>query len=110
MRAWAVLLVAAWLGACTTASDEYVDRGKLSQLAVGRTTYSDVTASWGQPTRASTLPDGKRLAAYPYIWLETGAVTFISGAGPVSSSETRTGEVTLTFDAAGVLQSYAAPR
>ena len=109
MRAWAVLLLAAWLGACT-ASDDYIDNGKLSQLAVGRTTYSDVTTSWGQPTRTSMLPDGRRVAVYPYIWLETGAVTFISGAGPVSSSETRTGEVTLTFDTAGVLQSYAAPR
>lgn len=110
MRAWAVLLLVAWLGACTAASDGYVDNGKLSQLAVGKTTYSEVTASWGQPTRTATLPDGKRVAVYPYVWLETGAVTFISGAGPVSSSETRTGEVTLTFDAAGVLQSYAAPR
>lgn len=109
MRAWVALLVAAWLGACT-ASDDYIDNGKLSQLAVGRTTYSDVTTSWGQPARTSTLPDGRRVAVYPYIWLQTGAVTFISGAGPVSSSETRTGEVTLTFDATGVLQSYAAPR
>lgn len=110
MWTWAVLLVVAWLGACTAASDVYVDRGKLSQLAVGRTTFGDVTAAWGEPMRGGTLPDGRHVAVYPYAWLETGAVTFIAGAGSVSSSETRTGEVTLTFDAAGVLQSYAAPR
>jgi len=109
MRMSVVLLAVVWLCACTAAPDGYVDHGKLSQLAVGKTTYNQVVTDWGPPASSSTLPDGRRVAVYPYVWLVTGAVTGIAGAGPVGSTETRTGQVALTFDQAGVLQSYQTP-
>ena len=109
MRIPKILVIAAWLCACTggATQDGYVDKGKLSQLTVGKTTYSDVTNAWGQPTSSSTLADGRRVAVYPYVWLVTGAT---SGFGSGGNTDTKTGEVTLNFDNAGVLQSYQAPR
>lgn len=110
MRLHAVLFMAAWLCACTGAPEAYVDHGQLSQLRVGTTTYDQVAASWGPPAGTSMLPDGRRVAVYPYIWLVTGAVTVVAGGGPIGSTETRTGQLALTFDQAGVLQSYREPR
>ena len=110
MRRAAILLTAIWLCGCTGTPEGYIDHGKLSQLNVGTTTYGQVTTAWGPPASTSMLPDGGRVAVYPYIWLVTGPVTSIAGAGPVGSTDTRTGELTLTFDRASVLQSYREPR
>jgi hypothetical protein len=110
MRFWKVLLTAAWLCACTATPEGYIDHGKLAQLTPGTTTYDQVVASWGPPASTSTLPDGGRVAVYPYVWLVTGPVTSVAGVGPVGSTDTRTGELALTFDRAGVLQSYREPR
>jgi len=110
MRLAINLLLAIWLCACTNSTQGYIDHGQLSDLAPGRTTYDQVVTSWGQPMSTSAAPDGSRVATYPYIWLVTGAVTGIAGAGPVGSTETRTGELALLFDRAGVLQSYREPR
>jgi len=110
MRLVAILLMAAWLCACTATPEGYIDHAKLSQLSVGTTTYDQIVTSWGQPMSTSTLPDGRQIAVYPYIWLVTGPVTSIAGAGPVGSTDTRTGPLSLTFNPAGVLQSYQEPR
>jgi len=109
MKPWLVLLTMVWLGACSAGTGGYIDNAKLKQLTVGRTTYDDVMSSWGQPTNTSTSPNGSRTVTYPYTWLETGPMTSAPGMGPVSSTETRTGWVTLIFNPGGVLQSYTTP-
>jgi len=110
MRLAMGLLLAIWLCACTNSTEGYIDHGKVSDLVLGKTTYDQIATGWGAPMSSSTLPDGSRIVTYPYIWLVTGPVTSIAGAGSVGSTDTRTGELSLTFDRAGVLQSYREPR
>ncbi len=110
MRVWAILLTSVWLAGCASAGT--VDRDKLGQLAVGRTTDAELTTSWGPPLSGSTLPDGRRVMTYRYVWMQTGPTTsFVPGFGPIgSTTDTLTGQVTLTFDLHGVLQAYSYAR
>jgi hypothetical protein len=106
MRSWTILPAVALLAGC--ASQGTIERGKLGELAVGRTTDAALATSWGPPLRGATMPDGRRVLTYRYIHIETGATaSFAPGFGPIgSSTDTVTGQVTLTFDPRGVLLSY----
>src|SRR5262249_38830210 len=108
----AMLLAAAWLAGC--ASQGTVERDRLSELVDGRTTQTELTASWGPPWRELTLQDGRHVLTYRTIHVQTGpavGVGFGPGTGPTSStSDTLMGQVTLTFDLQGVLLSYAYTR
>jgi hypothetical protein len=106
MRLWAILLAAFWLAGC--ASQGTIDREQLSQLAVGRTTSAELTTSWGPPLRDTTLSDGRHVVTYRYIYLQTGPITSFAGPGfPIGgTTDTVTGQVSLTFDPGGVLLSY----
>ncbi len=105
-----ILLAVALLAGCT--SQGTIERDQLSELAVGRTTSAELTTSWGPPLADSTLPDGRHVLTYRYIHMQTGPITsFVPGFGPIgSTTETMTGQVTLTFDLQGVLMSYTTTR
>ena len=107
MRSWTILLAVLWLAGC--ASQGTIDREQLSQLAVGRTTSAELAASWGPPLRDTTMSDGRHVVTYRYIYLQTGPIASFAGPGfgPIgSTTDTVTGQVTLTFDPSGVLLSY----
>jgi hypothetical protein len=58
MRIWSIpLLAVLWLAGCASQGTPYHDR--LSALAVGRTTSSEVRAAWGPPLRDVTMQDGR---------------------------------------------------
>ncbi len=106
MRLWAIVLAAFWLAGC--ASQGTIDREQLSQLAVGRTTSAELATTWGPPLRDTTMSDGRHVMTYRYIYLRTGPIASFAGPGiPIgSTTDTVTGQVTLTFDPSGVLLSY----
>lgn len=110
MRLPTILLAAALLAGC--ASPGTIESDKLAELAVGRTTSAELVSAWGPPLAEATLPDGRRQLTYRTIHMQTGPITaFAPGVGPIgSSTETMTGQATLTFDAQGVLMSYAYTR
>ena len=107
MRLWTVLLAAIWLAGC--ASQGTIQRDQLSELDVGRTTSAELATRWGPPLTDATMPDGRHVLTYRYIHMQTGAIaSFAPGFGPIgSTTDTVTGQVTLTFDPQGVLLSYA---
>jgi hypothetical protein len=104
MRLRTVLWAAIWLAGC--AGHGTIDRGRLSDLAVGLTTSAGLTRAWGPPLTDATMPDGRHVLSYRYI--DNGwDSSFTWGFGPVGSpTDTVTGQVTLTFDQQGVLLSY----
>ncbi|HXP74723.1 MAG TPA: hypothetical protein VN823_11310 [Stellaceae bacterium] len=106
MKTWAILLTAALLADCS--SQGTIERDQLSELAVGRTTNTELAKSWGPPLRDATMADGRHVVTYRYIHLQTGPVAaFAPGFGPIgSTTDTVAGQVTLTFDQQGVLLSY----
>jgi hypothetical protein len=106
MRLWTILVTAIWLAGC--ASQGTVDRDKLSELAVGRTTSAELASSWGPPLTEARMPDGRHLLTYRYVDMRTGPIlSFVPGLGPVGSTvDTATGQVILTFDPRGLLLSY----
>jgi hypothetical protein len=110
MRLPTILLAAALLAGC--ASNGTIERDKLSELAVGRTTSAELASSWGPPLRDATLPDGRRELTYRTIHMQTGPIAaFAPGFGPIgSTTDTLIGQVTLTFDTQGVLMSYTYTR
>ena len=106
MRLWTLLLTAIWLAGC--ASQGTIDRDRLSELAVGHTTSTELAGSWGPPLTEATMPDGRHVLTYRYIDMRTGPFnSFAPGFGPIgSTTDTVTGQVVLTFDPQGVLLSY----
>ena len=105
MRLWIPLAMTIWLVGC--ASQGTIDRDRLSELAVGRTTSAALAGSWGPPLTEATMPDGRHVLTYRYIDMRTGPYTFAPGLGPIgSTTDTVTGQVRLTFDPQGVLLSY----
>lgn len=106
MRLCALLLTAMLLVGC--ASQGTIDRDRLSELAVGRTTSTELASSWGPPLTDAAMPDGRHVLTYRYIDLRTGPFTsFAPGFGPIgSTTDTVTGQVRLTFDPQGVLLTY----
>jgi hypothetical protein len=50
-----MLVTAIWLAGC--ASQGNVDRDKLSELAVGRTTSAELAGSWGPPLTKADRPE-----------------------------------------------------
>ncbi len=110
MRPLPMLLVAALLAGC--ADQGTIERDRLSDLAVGRTTTTELANAWGPPLRDATMPDGRRVWTYRTVHIQTGPiVTMVPGFGPIGSdSDTLMGQVTLTFDRQGVLLSFAYTR
>lgn len=110
MRFRPMLVAAVLLAGC--ASQGTIERDKVAELAAGRTTSAELTSSWGPPLADSALPDGRHVLTYRYIHMQTGPITnMVPGFGPVgSTTDTITGQVTLTFDLQGVLMSYAMTR
>ncbi len=110
MRLRPILLAVALLAGC--AEQGTVERDRLSELAVGRTTTTELSSTWGPPLRDATMPDGRRVWTYRTIHMQTGPTTaFAPGFGPIgSTTDTLMGQVTLTFDTQGVLLSYAYTR
>jgi len=105
-----IFLAMVLVAGCT--SQGTVERDRLSELAVGRTTSAELTTAWGPPLADSTLPDGRHVLTYRYIHMQTGPITtIVPGFGPVgSTTDTSTGRVTLTFDLQGVLMAYTVTR
>jgi len=108
MRLPTLLLVAGLLAGC--ADQGTIERDRLSDLAVGRTTTAALTTAWGPPLRDATMPDGRHVWTYRTVHVQTGpavGIGFAPGSGPTSStSDALMGEVALTFDPQGVLLSY----
>ena len=110
MRLRSILLAAALLAGC--ADQGTIERDRLSDLAVGRTTTTGLSSAWGPPLTDSAMPDGRRVWTYRTIHLQTGAGTgFEPGFGPIgSSTDALMGQVSLIFDTQGVLLSYTYTR
>jgi hypothetical protein len=110
MKLATILLAAALLAGC--ADQGTVERDRLSDLAVGRTTTAELAGAWGPPLRDATMADGRHVWTYRTIHLQTGPVVgFGPGFGPIgSTTDALMGQVTLTFDLQGVLLSYTYTR
>ena len=110
MRFPTLLLVAALLAGC--ASRGTIERDQLADLAEGRTTSTDLARAWGPPLRDAEMPDGQHVWTYRTIHLRTGpTVAFATGLEPIGTgADAMMGQVNLTFDTKGVLQSYTYTR
>jgi len=110
MRFLPMLLLPALLAGC--ADQGTIERERLSDLSVGRTTTTELASAWGPPLRDATMPDGRRVWTYRTIHMQTGPIVAMApGFGPIgSNSETLMGQVILTFDTQGVLLSVAYTR
>lgn len=110
MRGLPLMLVPALLAAC--ADQGTIERDRMSDLAVGRTTTTELASAWGPPLMDTTTTDSRRVWTYRTIHMQTGPITtMVPGFGPIgSTSETLMGQVTLTFDAQGVLLSVTYTR
>ncbi len=106
MRLPAMLLTAGLLAGC--AGQGTIDRERLSDLAEGRTTSTELARAWGPPLRDATMPDGRHVWTYRTVHLQTGPiVAFAPGFGPIGgTADPAMGQVTLTFDPEGVLLSF----
>ena len=91
------------LAGCAS-SGVQVTQEQAQSFQIGRSTYSDVIASLGQPTSTTMTSGGQKYAMYSYAAVSSRPQNFIPYIGPlVSGYDTKSSTVTFTFDARDTL-------
>src|ERR1700737_255002 len=91
------------LAGCAS-SGVQVTREQAQSFQIGRSTYSDVIASLGQPPSTTMTSGGQKYAIYSYAAVSSRPQNFIPYIGPlVSGYDTKSSTVTFTFDARDTL-------
>jgi hypothetical protein len=91
------------LAGCAS-SGVQVTQEQAQSFQIGRSTYSDVIASLGQPTSTTMTSGGQKYAIYSYAAVSSRPQNFIPYIGPlVSGYDTKSSTVTFTFDARDTL-------
>jgi outer membrane protein assembly factor BamE (lipoprotein component of BamABCDE complex) len=83
-----------------------VSEDEARAFVVGQSTYAEVTAKLGQPTTSTLNSDGTRVAVYAYTAVQERPENFIPYIGGlVGGADTKSNDVTFTFDKNGILLS-----
>lgn len=94
------------LAACASAGVK-VDQAKLADFKKGKTTYSEVIQTLGQPTQTTILDDGNKIIHYTYFSTQARPESFIPYVGlVVGGADTENSVVSFTFDQKDILKSY----
>ena len=84
-----------------------VDQAKLSEFKKGKTTYSDVIGTLGEPTQTMITDNGDKNIYYSYISSQPRPESFIPYIGfAVGGADMETSQVAMTFDRRDILRSY----
>jgi outer membrane protein assembly factor BamE (lipoprotein component of BamABCDE complex) len=107
MKTFLPIICLALLGACTSVGVK-VDQSKLADFKKGKTTYSEVVQSLGQPTQTMITDNGGKTIMYAYYGGQPRPESFIPYVGlAVGGADVETSSVTMTFDRKDILRSYS---
>ena len=86
-----------------------VDNNKMSEFKAGKTTYSDVIASLGNPSQTTVSASGIKTISYVYMSVQSRPENFIPYVGAfVGGVDSEHSVVTMSFDKSGILKDYNA--
>jgi hypothetical protein len=115
MRQQLLVLILIMASGCGYSTGSNFDDTKLVELVKGRTTYSEVVSSLGEPDTFSRQGDGSMVIVYQYTNLSQSPLGFVPVVGQVAGllGSSASGysmtmkHATLSFDAEGILQSWS---
>lgn len=107
MKRLAVLVMLFVLLGCAS-SGKQIKAEQLQSFEKGRTTLPEVISCLGQPTSKTTTIDGHVVICYNYVQASARPESFIPIVGLFAGGvDSRSNNVTMTFDQQGVLQGYS---
>lgn len=102
-----LLMACVSLAGCASSGVKISDE-KIATLQDGKTTKTEVLASFGQPTSQHRNSDGTSTLIYSHSQTQARAITFVPIVGAFAGgADTTFGSVVLNFDKSGVLSSYS---
>jgi outer membrane protein assembly factor BamE (lipoprotein component of BamABCDE complex) len=111
VRLFAVLGVAAVMGACTTAGNESISDATMEnvqeKLTKGKTTQAEVRKRFGDPMKASFTDGGNETWEYEFTRLEAHATNFIPYVGLLhSGADGSQKSLVIQFDKRKIVQQF----
>ena len=103
LRTFFILALAFGISGCASSGVQVTEQ-QAQAFKVGKSTYSEVIASLGEPTTTSVASFGNRVATYSYTASATRLQNYIPYIGQyISGSDTKSSAVSFTFNPSGVL-------